>query len=167
MQTRGTLPIARGSAVAALYVALTFVSSLVGLASGPVQVRLSEALTVLPALLPEAVPGLFIGCLLANLATGSLPWDIVLGSLATLLGAAGTYALRSRPALAPVPPILANTLVVPFILSRVYGLPGTIPYFMLTVGMGEAVACGVLGTLLLAALRRRPGLFTAAGGRRR
>jgi uncharacterized membrane protein len=166
MAKQRTLFLVRGAAIAALYAALTVLSSLMGLASGAVQVRLSEALTVLPALTPAAVPGLFIGCLLANLLTGCLPWDIVLGSLATLLGALGTYSLRRKPALAPLPPILANTLIVPLILSRVYGIPGTIPYLMLTVGAGEAIACGVLGTLLLAALSRHPGLFSTAGGPR-
>lgn len=148
--------IVQAALIAAAYVALTYVSALAGLASGAVQVRLSEALCVLPCFTGAAVPGLWIGCLLANLLTGSLPWDVVFGSLATLLGALGTRALRRRsPFLACLPPILANVLIVPLILRFVYGDTGAIWLLAAGVGAGEVISCGVMGTCLLFALRRR------------
>lgn len=138
----------RAAAIAAMYVVLTWLSSLAGLSSGAVQVRVSEALTVLPIFTVSAIPGLTIGCMLSNLLTGCAAWDVALGSLATLLGAVGTYLLRKRPALSPLPPIVFNMLIVPPVLSYVYGAPESIPYLMLTVGAGEILSCGVLGTIL-------------------
>ena len=111
------------SAIAAIYVVLTLVSAAAGLSSGVIQLRLSEALTVLPVFTGAAVPGLFIGCAIANLVTGALPWDVVIGSLATLIGAYLTYRFRNRPKLAPVFPILSNGLIVPFVLKYVYAFP--------------------------------------------
>lgn len=161
--------LAHAAVIATLYVVLTWVAASLGLASSAIQVRFSEALTILPFFTPAAIPGLFAGCLLANLLTGSAPWDVLFGSLATLLGAVGTYLL-SRPMrsgsetgarvkfwqkwLTPLPPIAANTLIVPYVLAYVYQLEGTIPYFMLTVGAGEVISCGVLGLLLLNVLMR-------------
>ena len=139
--------------IAALYVALTFLAGTLGLASGVIQMRLSEALTILPAFAPAAVPGLGIGCFLANLMTGCAPWDVVFGTVATVLGAIGTRALRKRPFLAVFPPVVSNTIIVPVVLSRVYGVPDTIPFLMLTVGIGEVLSCGVLGLLLHRALK--------------
>ncbi|MBQ3223647.1 MAG: QueT transporter family protein [Clostridia bacterium] len=143
----------RAAIIAALYVALTLLASVLGLASGVIQVRISEALTILPVFTQAAVPGLTAGCLLANLMTGCAPWDVIFGTLATFLGAIGTRALRNRPVLATLPPILSNTLIVPFVLSRVYGVPDSIPYLMLTVGIGEFISCGVLGFCTQRALR--------------
>lgn len=140
--------------IAALYVVLTLAINAFGLASGAIQVRVSEALTILPYFTPAAIPGLFIGCLLSNTITGCALFDIIFGSIATLLGAVGTYLLRRHKWLAPVPPIIANTIIVPFVLSYVYGTPGTIPYLMLTVGIGEVISCGVLGMVLLFALNK-------------
>lgn len=102
----------------------------------------------LPVFTPAAIPGLFIGCLLSNLLTGCMPLDVVFGSLATLIGACGTYALRKHKWLAPLPPIVANTIIVPFVLAYVYMAEGTIPFFMLTVGIGEVISCYVLGMIL-------------------
>ena len=147
-----TLFITQAALIAALYVVLTYVANLLGLANGAIQVRFSEALTILPYFTPAAIPGLFIGCMLSNFLTGCALWDIVFGSLATLLGALGTYALRKFKWLTPLPPIAANTLIVPFVLSYVYGVPDSIPYLMLTVGIGEVISCYVLGMLLLFAL---------------
>lgn len=148
--------------IAALYVVLTLAINAFGLASGAIQVRVSEALTILPYFTPAAIPGLFIGCLLSNTITGCALFDIIFGSIATLLGAVGTYLLRRHKWLAPVPPIIANTIIVPFVLSYVYGTPGTIPYLMLTVGIGEVISCGVLGMVLLFALNKyRTTLFGA------
>ncbi len=140
--------------IAALYVVLTLAISAFGLASGAIQVRVSEALTILPYFTPAAIPGLFIGCLLSNIITGCALFDVIFGSIATLLGAVGTYLLRKHKWLAPVSPIIANTIIVPFVLSYVYGTPGTIPYLMLTVGIGEVLSCGVLGMVLLFALNK-------------
>ena len=145
--------------IAAVYVVLTYLVNALGWASGAVQLRLSEALTVLPFFVSSAVPGLWIGCMLANLLTGSALWDVVFGSLATLLGALGTRALRHRsPYLACVPPILANTLIIPFILRLVYGDATPMGFLFLTVGLGEVLSCGLCGTALLFVLRRRGGL---------
>ena len=147
--------LAQSGLIAALYVVLTLVSTALGLSSGAVQVRFSEALCLLPILTPAAIPGLTIGCLLANVLSGCILWDVVFGSLATLLGALGTYALRRRyPALAALPPILSNVIIVPLVLAYAYHIDEAIPYMMLTVGAGEVISVGVLGLLFLSALRR-------------
>ena len=141
--------------IAALYVVLTYFISAFSLASGAIQVRISEALTILPFFTPAAIPGLAIGCFLSNLLTGCLPLDIIFGTIATLLGALGTYFLRNKAKwLAPLPPILANTIIVPFVLSYVYHFEGSIPFFMLTVGIGEVISCGVLHLFLLNVLKK-------------
>lgn len=161
MKNRNAAYIAEGAMIAAAYVVLTLFINAFDLASSAVQVRISEALTILPAFTPSAVPGLFIGCILANLMGGNHILDVVFGSLATLLGALGTRKLRNaHPLLAPVPPIIANTLIVPFVLRYAYGIPGPIPLMMLTVGIGEVLSCGVLGMLLYFALyKRREAVF--------
>ena len=146
--------ITQATVIAALYVVLTLFINAFDLASGAIQVRISEALTILPYFTPAAVPGLFIGCLLSNFMTGAAIWDIIFGSLATLIGAIGTYLLRKWKWCAPLPPILSNTIIIPFVLTYAYGIPGGIPFFMLTVGAGEVLSCGVLGMILLFALQR-------------
>ncbi len=138
--------------VAALYVVLTFASNAFGLASGVIQVRISEALTVLPYFTPAAIPGLVIGCLLSNWLTGCVLPDIIFGTVATLLGALGSYALRKHKFLVPIPPILSNMIIVPWVLRFAYDVPDGIPYMMATVGAGELISCGVLGLALLFAL---------------
>lgn len=147
--------IAKSAVIAALYVLLTLLSSLFGLSGGVIQFRLSEALCILPIFTPAAVPGLFIGCLLANILSGSVLWDVIFGSAATLCGALGAYALRGKkPYIAALPTVLANTLAVPPILSFAYGAEGSLPFFALTVFLGESVCAVLLGTLLADALRR-------------
>ena len=148
-----------GGAIAALYVVLTLIAQAFGLASGAIQVRLSEALTILPCFTASAVPGLTGGCVLANLVTGCAAWDVVFGSLATLLGAAGTRLLKKKPLLAWIPPVVSNMIIVPIVLQKVYGVPDSFWYLMLTVGLGEVIACGVLGLLLYRSLRRVPKLY--------
>lgn len=148
MRNKNVLFTTQAAMIAALYVVLTVFISAFNLASGAIQVRISEALTVLPAFTPAAIPGLFIGCLISNLITGCLPLDVIFGSLATLLGACGTYLFRDVKWAVPVPPILANAIIVPFVLAYVYHIPGGVPYFMLTVGVGEILSCGVLGMIL-------------------
>lgn len=144
--------ICQAAVIAALYVVLTFVFS--AFASGVIQVRVSEALTILPYYTPAAIPGLAIGCLLSNWLTGCVIWDILFGSLATLIGALGSYALRRHQWLVPIPPIIANMIIVPFVLRYAYGAPDAIPFMMGTVGVGEIISCYVLGMLLLLALKK-------------
>lgn len=152
MRNKKVLFVVQAALIAAIYVVLTYAANAFHLASGAVQVRISEALTVLPFFTPAAIPGLAIGCLLSNLLTGCLPMDILFGSLATLLGAAGSYLLRRWKWLVPLPPVLANILIMPFVLSYVYGAEGSIWFFMVTVGIGEILSCYVLGMVLLKAL---------------
>ncbi len=154
MRDKKVLLTTQAAMIAALYVVLTMLANALGLANYAVQVRFSEALTVLPFFTPAAIPGLTAGCILSNLLTGCMPLDIVFGSLATLLGAVGTYLLRKHMWAAPLPPIAANTLIVPFILAYVYQFEGSIPYFMLTVGIGELISCGILGMILIGVLNK-------------
>ena len=138
------------AAIAALYVVLTGLSALFGLDKGAIQFRISEALTVLPCLTPAAIPGLFVGCLLSNLLYAAALPDLIFGSLATLLGAVGTYYLgRKVKWLSALPPILSNTVIIPLVLKYAYGLEGGLLYFAVTVFVGEFVCCGLIGTLLL------------------
>ncbi len=147
----------QSAAIAAIYVVLTVVFAPFGF--GEVQMRVSEALTILPYFTPAAIPGLFIGCLIGNTLGGAIPLDIIFGSLATLTAATGTYLLRKHRFLAPVPPVVANALIVPFVLRYGYGVPLPIPFMMLTVGFGEVLSCGVMGMILLFALERYQGLI--------
>lgn len=174
MKDKKVLFLVQAAVIAAIYVVLTCFVSAFDLASGAIQVRISEALCILPFFTPAAIPGLFLGCLLGNFLTGCIIWDIVFGSLATLSGALGTWLISGRPQLgktkasrggtnasakiskwlAPLPPIAANTLIVPFVLYHAYHFPGSVPYFMLTVGIGEIISCGILGSILLNVLNR-------------
>ena len=151
--------ITQAAVIAALYTVLTFIANALDLANQAIQVRISEALTILPVFTPAAIPGLFAGCLLSNVLTGCALLDVVFGSLATLIGAFGTYALKKHKYIAPLPPILANTIIVPVVLKYVYELGDTIPFFMLTVGIGEIISCGILGILLLKALEKNPRIM--------
>ena len=169
-QTRShALEIATGSMIAALYVVLTYVANALGLASGAIQIRISESLTILPVLMGSAIPGLAIGCVLANLLTGCAALDVVFGSLATLIGALGTRALRKQPKLSWLPPVISNMLIVPLVLIYVYQVPDvsvTIPFvnkmlsgsgflpLMITVGIGEVISCGLLGMLVYQAAQK-------------
>ena len=153
--------ITQAAAIAALYVVLTLLANSLGLASNAIQVRFSEALTILPFFTPAAIPGLFIGCILSNIICGGILVDIIFGSIATLLGALGTYAIRKKYPdwCACIPPILANTIIIPFVLAYGYGMEDGIPYLMLTVGAGEVISCGILGTALLKALKGYKKIF--------
>ena len=156
MNRNNTLKLAVGAVIAALYVVLTVLAAQFNLASGAIQVRFSEALTIMPVFTAAAVPGLTIGCVLANLLTGCAAWDVVFGSLATLIGAVGTRLLKDRPLLAWIPPVLSNAAIVPVILMKVYGVPDAWWYLVLTVGAGEIIACGILGLLLWRSLKNVP-----------
>ena len=154
MKTNKVLFITQAAMIAAIYVALCVAFQ--PISYGAIQTRIAEALTILPFFTPAAVPGLFIGCLIANLLGG--------GSVATLIGAAGTYMLRGRSRLlAPLPPILANVLIVPWVLKYGYGEPFSIPFLMGTVGIGEILTCGIMGLILVAVLDRyRSVIFKTA-----
>lgn len=160
------LLLVQAAMIAAVYVVLTFIANALGLANYAVQLRFSEALTILPYFTPAAVPGLFIGCLISNILTGCALPDIVFGSLATLAGAfftrrlCGTHKAGNRKWLAPLPPIIANMVIVPFVLLYAYGIKPLWLSF-LTVTAGEIVSCGILGMLLLLALEKhRERIFT-------
>jgi len=144
--------------IAALYVVLTFLANLFGLANYAIQVRFSEALTILPLFTPAAVPGLTAGCLLANILTGCALPDILLGTLATLLGTIFTRLLRKHKWLAPIPPIAANTLIVPFVLRYIYGIQPLWLSFV-TVCIGELISCGLMGLLLIKLLWKYRGVL--------
>ena len=152
--------LAQAAMIAAIYVVLTVLGA--SLAFGEVQIRFSEALTILPAFTPAGIPGVFLGCLISNILGGAIRPDIIFGSLATLIGAVFTWLLRNQSRyLAPLPPIAANAVVVPFILKFGYQVPLPIPFMMLTVGIGEVISCGILGMFLYSVLNRyRRVLFT-------
>ena len=154
-QNKTLRTLTQGGAVAAAYVLLTLISALFGLDKGAVQLRLSEALTILPCFFPAAVPGLVVGCLLANIVTGAVLWDIVAGSLATLVGAIGTRLLRKNRWLACLSPIVANIVIITPVLMFAYGLPGGFFLLGAGVGAGEVLSCGVLGQVLYSALDKR------------
>ncbi len=140
--------ITRVGLVAAAYIAITF--ALAPISFGMVQVRLSESLTVLPIVMPEAIPALYIGCLLANILGGMGLWDIFLGSFITLLAALATYALR-RSKLAYLPPILFNAFGVSAYLAPLTGIPYW--YWVAGVGFGQSIAVA-LGALLLSRFKK-------------
>ena len=152
MRDKKVLFLVQAAAIAAIYVVLTV--AFAPLSFGEVQVRFAEGLTVLPYFTPAAIPGLFAGCLIGNFFGGAIPVDILCGSLATLAGAVISRLLRKHKFLVPLPPIIANILVVPFVLFYGYGVNLPIPFLMLTVGIGEVLSCGVIGTILLLALER-------------
>ena len=158
MKKKSTLRLTRGALVAALYVALTYVSALFGLSSGAIQFRLSEMLCILPIFMPEAIVGLTIGCLLANLLTGAVIWDVIFGALATLIGAVGARLLRKLPSklifISTLPTVLANAIIVPFVLIYAYGVPDAFFFLVLTVGIGELATATVLGTALCYTIKK-------------
>lgn len=153
----------RGAAVAAIYVLLTYLSYAFGLSSGVIQLRLSEALCVLPAFFAEAIPGLAVGCFIANLLTGCAAWDVVFGTLATLVGAAGSalvgHLAKSKlprlKFLIPLPTVISNSLTVPFVLRYAYGAPNAIWILMLSVAAGEIISAWILGDFLYLTLEKR------------
>lgn len=153
MKNKNVLFMTQAAMIAALYVVLTLVFQAISF--GEIQVRIAEALTILPVFTPAAIPGLFIGCLIGNIVGGSILPDIIFGSLATLIGAYFTYLLRRQNKfLAPLPPIISNIIIVPFILRYAYGFNLPIPFMMLTVGIGEIISCGVLGMILYTPLQK-------------
>lgn len=161
MRSRKVLFLVQAAMIAAIYVALTYVSAAMGLASGTIQVRISEALCILPVFITAAIPGLWLGCLLANLMTGGIVVDVLFGSLATLIGAVGTYLLRKHKFACTLPPVVANMVIVPFVLrygygfvTEYHGIDWSLPFNALTVGIGEAITCVVMGSVLLRGLAK-------------
>ena len=155
-----TIALCRAAMIAALYTVLTWLCGALGLANMTPQLRFSEALCILPFFLPEAVWGLTVGCFLSNLLVSGGIWaDVIFGTLATLLGALGTYAMRSLKGklrfLCTLPPILANTVIVPFVLQYAYGFGDGGWLLAAGVGAGEVLSVGVLGILLMLALEKR------------
>ena len=154
-----TLYTTRGALVAALYVALTAIASAVGLSSGAIQFRISEALCILPIFMPEAIPGLFIGCLVSNILSGCVVWDVIFGSLATLIGAIGARLLMRLPEklkwVCTLPTILANAIIVPFVLIYAYGVADAYFILMLSVALGEIVCAGIGGSALYYYIKKR------------
>ena len=147
-----TLYLTRGAMIAAIYVAITWLCSVVGLSSGVIQFRISEAMCILPIFFPEAVPALFIGCMLSNIIAGGVIWDIIFGALATLIGAIFARLLRKLPErliwIATVPTLLANAIIVPFVLIYAYGSTDAYFFIAATVGLGELVCACIGGTAL-------------------
>ncbi len=139
--------------IAALYTVLTVLIGSFGLASGVIQVRISEALCILPIFTPAAIPGLTLGCLLSNLLMSALWQDVLFGTLATLIGALGAYWLRRHAWATPIPTVLSNTLIIPPVLAYAYGFEGGLGFFALTVGLGEVISAYLLGLLLYFALK--------------
>ena len=153
MKNKKALFITQAAVIAALYVVLVVVFNYISF--GPIQFRVAEALTILPYFTPAAIPGLFIGCILANVIGGAVIWDIIFGSIATLIGAVFTYLLRKKSKfLAPLPPVLANTIIVPWVLIYAYCAEEMVWFMAVTVGIGEILACYVLGMILLFALNK-------------
>ena len=161
MENKRIKQITQAGLIGACYVAITMVFAPIGF--GEIQFRISEALTILPFFTSAAIPGLFLGCILGNILGGAVLPDVIFGSLATLIGAVGTYYIGQsvkknlregeKPkipeiAIATLPPIIANGLIIPFVLKYAYGSPMPIPLMMITVGIGEVISCGILGTLL-------------------
>ena len=139
--------------IAAIYVVLTYIFA--PFSFGDIQVRIAEALTILPIFTPVAIPGLFVGCLIGNILGGAILPDIIFGSIATLIGAFCTYLLRKKSQfICVLPPFISNVLSVPFVLKLGYGINLPIAFLMLTIGIGEVISCGVLGLILYYALRK-------------
>lgn len=156
MRLRRVTLMTQAAMIAAIYVVLCVIFA--PFSYKEVQIRIAEALTILPLFTPAAIPGLFLGCLIANLLGGAIVLDVAGGSLATLIGAVGTWLLRNKSKyLAPIPPILANVVIVPFVLRYGYGLPFPFPFMALTVGIGEVISCGLLGLLLHTTLSKYRG----------
>lgn len=147
-----TLHVTQAAVIAAIYVVLVFVFQ--STSFGPIQFRVAEALTILPYFTPAAIPGVTIGCLLSNLLFKADMLDVVFGSAATLLAAYLSYQLRDNKFLVPIPPILINAIVVPWILKFAYFEANPIPLMMLSVGAGQFVSAGILGMVLLFSLEK-------------
>ena len=161
MRNKKVLFAVQAAMIAALYVVLTYITNLLGIASGSIQVRFSEALCILPFFTPAAIPGLWAGCFISNLITGGIIWDVIFGSIATLLGAVETYLLRKHKFACTIPPVITNIIIVPLVLRYGYGFVTeykgvdiSLIFNAVTVGIGEIISICVLGSLLLGVLSK-------------
>ncbi len=154
---RNTKYLLQAAAIAAVYAVLTI--GLMPFSYGFMQIRVSEALTILPCLTPAAIPGLFVGCLVANMVSPYGMLDMIIGSSATLIAAIGSYLLRSRPILVPLPPVIANGVLVGGMLYYAYAVPLPLFACILWVSLGEFIACYVIGYPLLQYLKRYKKIF--------
>ena len=152
MKENKTRNLVFGALIAAIYVVLTMAFR--PISYGPIQFRISEALCVLPFFTPAAIPGVTLGCLISNLLGGAVMMDVIFGSLATLIGAIGSWLLRRNRWMVSLPPILSNTLIIPWVLKFAYGSEDLVWYMMITIGIGEILAIGVLGQLLISVLTK-------------
>ncbi len=166
MRNKNVSLMTKAAIIAALYVIFTMIANALGLANHAIQLRFSEALCILPLFSFSAVPGLYIGCLVANLLTGAGIWDVVFGSVATLIGACGTYLLRKKRWLAMLFPVLANIIAVPLIMKYGYGISWyyggrdySLIYFAVTVGIGELLSVYGLGSVLYKTLLPYRGIM--------
>ena len=156
------LYITQSAATAAIYVVLTVLFQPVSF--GAVQLRVSEMLIVLPMFTSAAVPGLFIGCFFANILGGAVFWDVVFGSMATLIGAYFSYMLRNNRWLVPIPAVLSNALTVPFILKFAYGVDVPLPLLILYITAGEFISCYICGEILISAIQKHSNIFSPTQG---
>ena len=152
-----TKVIAQAAIIAALYAALTVL--IMPASYGVMQLRVSEALTVFPIFTPAAIPGLFVGCLIANIVSPVGLIDVVIGSAATLIAAVLTYKLRDNKLVALLPPVLTNAVLVGFELYKFYNVGLSLPLCMFWVGLGEAGAVYVLGYPLSLVLEKYRKFF--------
>ncbi len=151
MNKKNTSFITEAAVIAAIYTVLVMIFSYSSF--GPIQFRIAEALTILPYFTPAAIPGVTLGCFLSAVLTpGTSVYDMIFGSLATLIAAILSYRLRGNKFLVPIPPIVVNALVIPWVLKFAYGNAQPILLNTLTVGGGELVVVGILGMLLLFSL---------------
>lgn len=153
MKNKNVLYLCQGAMIAALYVVLCLVFEPISF--GAIQCRIAEALTILPCFTPAAIPGVTIGCFISNLIGGGSYLDVIFGTLATLIGALGTYWLRRNVFLAPVPPILSNTIIIPLVLRFAYFDASPFYFLAFTVGIGEVLSCGILGLMLYFVVNRQ------------
>ncbi len=163
MNNKKLTHLAQGAMIAAIYAAATYLSAVFGIAYGNLQFRFSEALTILSVFTPAAVPGLTIGCILGNISSPFGVWDVVFGSLATLLAAISARALRNIkikgfPILSLLMPVIFNAIIVGAELT--FLLPAQTPSLALfavsalEVGAGELVVCLAGGIPLFYAIRK-------------
>ena len=134
--------------IAALYAVLTMLSTFLGISSGFIQFRLSESLCILAAFMPEAIPGLSLGCLIANILSGLNLADIIFGTLATFLGAIGTWHFRKNRILASLSPIITNSLIIPPLLMISYGVNHAYFLIALSIFLSECISAGLLGQIV-------------------
>lgn len=157
MKDKRVLFLIQAAVIAAIYAVLTLV--LMPFSYGVMQVRVSEALTILPYFTPAAIPGLFVGCLLSNMIGPYGMLDIIFGSATTLIAAMGSYLLRKRPLLVPLPPVIANGVIIGLMLHYAYGVPVAPWACILWVGLGELISCYAIGLPLMKLLKKYDYIF--------